>query len=687
MGGAARPWFLAPVLAVVDRLRASARLTVLVIVLLVPGVYAAASYLGAVGGQVHFTSMERAGTAVLPPALDALAGTVAGHKPDLGPLSAAASAHPELALDDVMATVTSAVSALPASPSAAQRVPAAEALVALITEIGNTSNLILDPDLDSFYVMDSQIVQVPRLLLAAARAASPSGSGADLVAYLAVRAGELSSAADAIRSDIDTAAKNTKLAGLTDQLTALGRTGTAAGTLAGQITDALQHPVAADPAAVATTSAAGVADSVAALDALLAVRLAAFQAARTRTVVIMAVALVLAAWLAAAVWWRTRKDVGMVVSGVTAIADNDLAPRTLPAGRDEFGDIGRALTTARAKLADQDEELRVVQAQREEQMHAGVARQRQSDALFRQRAQSAVDATASVVVDELRDVVTQVDAVRGAAGTISDRITAANDATRTVVDHARKADQVVGALEASLHRVASMAKVIAGIAGQTRLLALNATIEAARAGETGRGFTVVANEVKDLAVTTAESTKQITDTIASLENDAADMASTIATMVEAISQVDEVTAVLHGVANEQYSVVERLNARVEQTVAKVHEMSQLSDRLEQRRHERIPTLDMVTVVLPSGRVEAELTDLSEQGLGCRAPGTTSVARNSDVRVELALEDGTLALPARAVHTQRVGDKLQVGLEFDSLDPGTAARISNHLHSLRAAALG
>ena len=686
MAATAGPWFLAPVLAAVDRLRASARLAVLVVVLLVPGIYAATSYLGAVGSQVDFTSQERSGAAVLPLALDALANTVAGRKPDLGPLTDAVAAHPELALNEPLAAVTQQVGTLAADPPPAQRVPAAEALVALITEIGNTSNLILDPDLDSFYVMDSQIVQVPRALLAAAKAAAPTADG-NLVAELAVRAGELSSASEAISSDIDTAGKNTTMAGLTDRLAGLGGTASAAATLATRITDSLGHPAAADAAQVATAAKAGTAEAVGALDSLLEVRLGHFNSDRTRTVTVMVAGLLLASWLAAAVWWRTRRDVGLAVSGVTAIADGDLAPRTLPAGRDEFGDIGRALMTARGKLADQDEELRAAHAEREEQAHAGVARQRLADAKFRQRAQSAVDASATVVVGELRDVVSQVDAVRGAAGTISERISAANEATRTVVEHARRADQVVGALETSLHRVASMAKVITGIAGQTRLLALNATIEAARAGETGRGFTVVANEVKDLAVTTAESTKQITETISSLEQDTSDMAATIATMIEAIGQVDEVTAVLDGVANAQYAVVERLNTQVEQAVTKVHDMAKVSDRLEQRRHERVPTIDEVVLMLPGGgRIQAELVDLSEEGVGCRADPATAVDSGSTLRVELHLESGRLEVPARVVHAHRGSNKLQLGLEFGTLDAAATARITEHLSILRAAAV-
>ncbi|CAK0773658.1 methyl-accepting chemotaxis protein [Azospirillaceae bacterium] len=134
---------------------------------------------------------------------------------------------------------------------------------------------------------------------------------------------------------------------------------------------------------------------------------------------------------------------------------------------------------------------------------------------------------------------------------ISCQVTEAASIARKTVSDTRQANIVMEKLGGSAQRIGEVVKLIKNIAGQTHLLALNATIEAARAGAAGKGFVVVANEVKNLADQTAKATEEITEQISSVQNDANNALNAIGGILEVIVRIDGITSSIATAINHQ----------------------------------------------------------------------------------------------------------------------------------------
>ncbi|TAP38946.1 methyl-accepting chemotaxis protein [Alteromonas sp. KUL49] len=176
-----------------------------------------------------------------------------------------------------------------------------------------------------------------------------------------------------------------------------------------------------------------------------------------------------------------------------------------------------------------------------------------------------------------------------------------------LADNVEETAEVLGRLEADSNKVGSVLDVIKGIAEQTNLLALNAAIEAARAGEQGRGFAVVADEVRTLASRTQQSTEEIQNTIEQLQsaaqsavavmskgteqasksvetaNEAGVSLETITTTIDSINQMNEQIA--HNteeqrlVALDIVKHVDEIHQRTEQTSSRSGELGSMCNEL------------------------------------------------------------------------------------------------------------
>ncbi|WP_299954725.1 methyl-accepting chemotaxis protein [uncultured Modestobacter sp.] len=127
---------------------------------------------------------------------------------------------------------------------------------------------------------------------------------------------------------------------------------------------------------------------------------------------------------------------------------------------------------------------------------------------------------------------------------------------------AENTTRTVGKLGDSSQEIATVVKLINGIAEQTNLLALNATIEAARAGEAGKGFAVVASEVKELAQETARATEDISKRVEAIQGDTAGAVAAIEEISSVIGQINDYQATIAAAVEEQTATTNEMNRNV-----------------------------------------------------------------------------------------------------------------------------
>jgi methyl-accepting chemotaxis protein len=301
---------------------------------------------------------------------------------------------------------------------------------------------------------------------------------------------------------------------------------------------------------------------------------AAVATARNLFVIVVIATLLLMAIMS----WARRRAVRRRVQPLRhtterIVASGDFGLRINAGGEDDIAALGRAIDTMLDTINDRDRLLADEQRERRHVLRDAHEKQTAAERHAQQQTQDAVTRTSALVSEQLTDVSARAGTVGEAAAQIDARVREARTAATELLASNGLASEAVRALHDSLRKVDEVARFIGGIARQTNLLALNATIEAARAGAAGQGFAVVANEVKTLAATTAESTDTIASTLDRLNRDVASVVEIMTAMSVAIGDIDQTTAGAQEVAAEQVATVADLTGEV---VAAIHRLRTLT---------------------------------------------------------------------------------------------------------------
>ncbi|MCF6210359.1 MAG: methyl-accepting chemotaxis protein [Gammaproteobacteria bacterium] len=480
-------------------------------------------------------------------------------------------------------------------------------LIDLMSHVADTSEITLNPTLDSYYLGNALVHRLPNLTenMGLARALGSSAAAADTFnqttyTKLAVFTENIHNYNNNLRKGLAAAFDYNPQLGktLSSQVKANDEAITQLATMLRR--DLLNaDPITISSDAVFSTATQAITKTYALfdtivpqLDTLLAERIAAGYAKEISTIAIAVAVLLLTAYLFAGLYLSVNDSVQDMHEATQHLAAGDLTTRVQIASRDEMGDIAKSfnkmaegfsntvrdIMASSSQLATAAQEVSAVTVQTSQGIQE---QQSQTDQL----ATAMNEMTATV-----QEVARHAEEAAGAASAANDESANGRQVVNNAVNTIDALAEAIGRAADAIHRVetdsdriGTVLDVIRGIAEQTNLLALNAAIEAARAGEQGRGFAVVADEVRTLAGRTQESTQEIQKMVESLQGgtkeavqlmeqsreqtqsgveQTAKAGDALSAIADAVEKINDMNTQIASAAEEQNSVAEEINRNV-----------------------------------------------------------------------------------------------------------------------------
>ncbi len=173
----------------------------------------------------------------------------------------------------------------------------------------------------------------------------------------------------------------------------------------------------------------------------------------------------------------------------------------------------------------------------------------------------------------MNHVASAVEEMNATIGEIAKNSENARSMTNLAVEQGNNASVQVSKLGESAEKIASVTEVISDISEQTNLLALNATIEAARAGEYGKGFSIVAAEIKELAKQASDATDEIKRTVESIQTSTDGTVSEIENISNGINEINDIVSSIASAVEEQAVTSQEISRNVGNASSRIAEIN------------------------------------------------------------------------------------------------------------------